>query len=115
MLTVPQALAYTFAMGGVILFCRAAPFLFFRDREGGERKAGFMGTLLSLAEQAAPPAAMTVLAFNAIAGSVKEAPLLGAPVLIASGITALVHIWKRNSLISIFAGTALYMILERLW
>ncbi|MFP3090481.1 AzlD domain-containing protein [Treponema sp. TIM-1] len=110
-----RALAYTFAMGGVILFCRAVPFLFFRSRGEGDRKGGFVGTLLALAEQAAPPAAMTVLAFNAIAGPVKEDPLRSIPVLIASAITALVHIWKRNSLISIFAGTALYMILERIW
>jgi branched-subunit amino acid transport protein AzlD len=101
-------------MGGVILFCRAVPFLFFRNRGEEERKGGVVGTLLTLAEQAAPPVAMTVLAFNAIAGSVKEAPLQSLPALIASGVTALVHLWKRNSLISIFVGTALYMILGRI-
>ncbi|MDR2631321.1 MAG: AzlD domain-containing protein [Spirochaetaceae bacterium] len=114
MLTVPRALAYTFAMGAVILFCRAVPFLFFRNHGEGQRKKNFTGTLLSLAEQAAPPAAMTVLAFNAITGPVKEDPLGSIPVLIAAGITALIHIWKRNSLLSIFGGTVVYMVLERI-
>jgi branched-subunit amino acid transport protein AzlD len=110
-LTLPQALVYTIAMGGVILFCRAVPFLFFRNQ--GKRNRG-LETLLSMAERAAPPAAMTVLAFNAIAGGVKEAPFRSGPVLIASVFTALLHLWKRNSLLSIFGGTALYMMLKKL-
>ncbi|MDR2739300.1 MAG: AzlD domain-containing protein [Treponema sp.] len=32
----------------------------------------------------------------------------------ASAFTALVHLWKRNSLISIIGGTLLYMILSRI-
>jgi branched-subunit amino acid transport protein AzlD len=100
-------------MGGVILFCRALPFLFFR--KAGEGRRGVGKTLLSLAERAAPPAAMTVLAFNAIAGAVKENPLRSGPVLAASVFTALVHVWKRNSLVSIFGGTALYIILKKFW
>jgi branched-subunit amino acid transport protein AzlD len=115
MLTVPQALAYTFAMGGVILFCRAVPFLFFRNLGEGNRKGGLAGILLSLAERAAPPAAMTVLALNAIAGPIKENPREGLSLLLASAFTALIHIRKRNALVSIIGGTAFYMILERLW
>jgi branched-subunit amino acid transport protein AzlD len=100
-------------MGGVILFCRAAPFLFFRTPGKGKRGVG--KTLILLAERAAPPAAMTVLAVNAIAGAVKEAPQRSGPVLIASIFTALLHLWKRNSLLSIFGGTALYIFLKKFW
>jgi branched-subunit amino acid transport protein AzlD len=56
---------------------------------------------------------MTVLAFNSIASPVKGSLHEGAPVLTAAVFTALVHLWKRNPLISIFGGTALYMLLER--
>ena len=33
------------------------------------------------------------------------------PQLIAVGVTALLHLWKRNTLISVFAGTVVYMCL----
>ena len=38
----------------------------------------------------------------------------GLPELIASAAVVLLHIWKRNTLISIVGGTALYMILVQL-
>jgi branched-subunit amino acid transport protein AzlD len=112
-------------MGGVILFCRAFPFIFFRGGEGkvpgGPRREAF----LVFVEQIVPPAAMTVLAVNAIAGSFLSPESLaswerlagdfrrGLPCLLASAFTALVHLGKRNALLSILGGTALYMILRR--
>ncbi|MDR2434454.1 MAG: AzlD domain-containing protein [Treponema sp.] len=108
-----EALALTFVMGAVILFCRAFPFLFFREppAEGaGSRRAAF----LNFVEKIVPPAAMTVLAFNSLAGPLKGNLREAIPVLSAACFTALVHLWKRNPLISIFGGTALYMVLERI-
>ena len=106
-------------MGAVILFCRAFPFLFFGGKNsdvqnkdagtGSLRKAAF----LKFVEKTVPPVAMTVLAFNALGGAFTRTPESGLLVLAASGATALVHIWKRNPLLSIFGGTALYMILQR--
>jgi branched-subunit amino acid transport protein AzlD len=110
------AVVLSVGMGLVILFCRAFPFLFFRDRvrsRAGER-------FLSFVEKVVPPAAMTVLAFNAIAGQLKEVlqagsgPGPGVSVLAASVLTALLHLWRRNPLVSIFGGTAAFMILDRL-
>ncbi|GHT71630.1 branched-chain amino acid transport protein AzlD [Spirochaetia bacterium] len=113
MLTIPQALIYTFAMGAVILFCRAFPFLFFRQGQGipGAGKKSRRELFLAFVEKIVPPAAMTVLAFNAIAGSLQSGFREGRAALIAAAFTALVHLWKRNPLISIFGGTAVYMIL----
>jgi branched-subunit amino acid transport protein AzlD len=124
MLSIQEALIWTFAMGLVVLFCRALPFFLFREKgkaDKGEagRKGGESGRterfapFLSLVEKAAPPAAMTVLAFNAISAPFKESFQLGLPALIASGFTALVHLWKRNSLLSIGGGVLVYLILER--
>jgi 4-azaleucine resistance transporter AzlC len=127
------ALGFTFVMGLAIFFCRLFPFLFFREQGGGRRQGenGETGTagngpeaaeergpsrrdiFLTFVEKLAPPAAMTALAFNAIAGSFTTNLREGFPVLIASALTALIHLWKRNSLFSIFGGTAIYMILER--
>jgi branched-subunit amino acid transport protein AzlD len=109
--TLSEALIFTFATGAVVLFCRAFPFLFFRTGNGeGNREKGWLGFV----EKVVPPVAMTVLAFNSAAGSLKANVYESLPVLAAAGVTAALHFWKRNSLISIFGGTALYMILEQL-
>jgi branched-subunit amino acid transport protein AzlD len=121
MLSTGQAAAYAFAMAAVIFFCRVFPFLFFRDKriDGVEKteaepRSRSAGVFLSLVEKAAPPVAMTVLTFNAVSGAIKEAPGTTLPVLIASGITAAVHLWKQNALISIIGGTAVYITLARI-
>jgi branched-subunit amino acid transport protein AzlD len=112
------ALGFTFAMGGIIFFCRLFPFLFFREKAGpGEaeqKRRSRRQVFLNFVEKLVPPAAMTVLAFNALAGSFKTGLRDGLPALAASALTALIHLWKRNPLFSIFGGTAVYMILERL-
>jgi branched-subunit amino acid transport protein AzlD len=41
----------------------------------------------------------------------RDNPVSGVPVLLCAAATAGLHLWKRNSLLSIFGGTALYMIL----
>jgi branched-subunit amino acid transport protein AzlD len=110
-----EALLLTAVMGAVILFCRAFPFLFFRgknnENSGGE--TGGRAAFLGFVEKTVPPVAMTVLAFNAMAGPIHEKPRDAAAVLAAAAFTALVHLWRRNPLLSIFGGTALYMVLER--
>ena len=113
MLTTTDVLLYTFAMGAVILFCRAFPFLFFRQGQGipGAGKKSRREFFLAFVEKIVPPAAMTVLAFNAIAGSLQSGFREGGAAFTAAAFTALVHLWKRNPLISIFGGTAVYMIL----
>ena len=104
-----EALIFVLAMGAVILFCRVFPFLFF-DRPG---ESSARGAFLIFVEKIVPPVAMTVLAFNILGVSFRENSFDGLLVLAASVITALLHLWKRNPLISIFGGTALYMILQR--
>ena len=48
----------------------------------------------------------------------KDVPFLsapfGAPEIIGCAIVALLHIWKRNSLLSIGVGTVCYMLLVQL-
>ncbi|MDR3356866.1 MAG: AzlD domain-containing protein [Spirochaetaceae bacterium] len=107
---VPQAVVYTFVMGAVIFFCRAAPFMFFR---GGKPGGKGENRLFLFVERTAPPLAMTVLCFNAIAAPIKEKPGEALPVAAASVLTALLHLWKRNALLSIFSGVAFYMLIRR--
>lgn len=111
-----EALILTVAMAAAIFFCRAFAFLFFREKNSdnntatSRRKAAF----LQFVEKTVPPAAMTVLAFNALAGPVRANPGEIIPVAVAAAFTAAVHIWKRNPLFSIFGGTALFIALQRL-
>jgi len=115
---VSEALILCFVMAAVIFFCRIFPFLFFRgsrEADAGERGAegGRAGAFLAFVEKTAPPVAMTVLAFNAL--PVKSSPRELIPAMAAAVLTAIIHILKRNALLSISGGTALYMILIRMW
>ena len=116
-----EALGLIFAMGTVILFCRAFPFLFFNREKTGELEtedsagSSYRKAFFNFVEKTVPPVAMTVLAFNALGTSFRDNQWDGLLVLAASVFTALVHIWKKNPLISIFGGTALYMILRRIF
>ncbi|MDR2447917.1 MAG: AzlD domain-containing protein [Treponema sp.] len=124
--SVQKALVLTLIMGAVIFFCRAFPFLIFRDRtkDGAIKDNSPFAVFLTFVEKVAPPVAMTVLAFNALASSVKDAVLenhgiagilcAGLPLAVGAAFTALSYMWKRNTLISIFGGTILYMALGRL-
>ena len=123
-----EAAGIVCAMGAVILFCRAFPFLFF----GREQFSQSKGTkaFLDFVERIAPPAAMTVLAFNALGPSIRnlanglflavssspasEDYLGSLAIVVAATLTAIIHLWKRNALISIIGGTAAYMILCRI-
>ncbi|MDR0324252.1 MAG: AzlD domain-containing protein [Treponema sp.] len=126
--SVTEAAIMICAMGAVIFFSRAFPFIFFSNT-GNSRSKGAR-IFLDFIERIVPPAAMTVLAFNALGPSIRDltknllslfssSPVSGefgnsSAVIIAAILTALIHIWKRNPLISIFAGTGIFMILQRM-
>ncbi|MDR2783097.1 MAG: AzlD domain-containing protein [Treponema sp.] len=122
-----KALVLTFIMGAIIFFCRAFPFLIFRDKkkDGAAKDNAPFALFLAFVEKVAPPVAMTALAFNALAASVQAAApenpagvvnVLRACAPLAAGVafTALSYLWKRNTLISIFGGTILYMALGKM-
>jgi branched-subunit amino acid transport protein AzlD len=126
-LTVCEAFIIAAACGAVIFVCRAFPFLFF----AGNPLSGRTNALMEFIERIVPPAAMTVLTFNALgpslgnlfkagvnalsSASMPNESSAAVAILCASVLTALLHIWRRNALISIFGGTAIYMILQRIW
>lgn len=108
MLSVPEALVSVAAMAAVILACRAAPFLLFRG-SGGRGRERFV----SFVEKAVPPVAMTVLAVYSIASAASAEAPFGLPAFAAALATVALHLWRRNALLSIVGGTALYMALSR--
>ncbi|HOV95065.1 MAG TPA: AzlD domain-containing protein [Spirochaetales bacterium] len=84
-------------------FTRAMPFLFFSKR----KPPAFLNYLQRLM----PPVVMVVLVFASYKDIDFRAAPHGVPALIAGALTAGLHFWKRNTLLSIAGGTALYMVL----
>ena len=85
---------------------RALPFLLFRGKEVPEI-VRYLGRVLPMAIMATLVMyCLKVITFSSAAGV--------APPLIASALTALLHIWKRNTMLSIFGGTVCYMLLVQI-
>lgn len=82
---------------------RALPFLIFRGKEVPEI-IRYLGRVL-------PMAIMATLVMYCLKGITFSSVAGFAPSLIASALTALLHTWKRNTMLSIFGGTVCYMLL----
>jgi branched-subunit amino acid transport protein AzlD len=94
------------AMAAVTILCRAAPFLFFLKRRPP--------AIVDYLQRYIPPMIMTVLVLGSYKGLSLAAWPYGLPEIIAGLSVAGLHLWKRNTLLSILGGTALYMILIRI-
>lgn len=91
-------------VAAVTMAIRFFPFLLF----GGNRKTPEYITYLS---GVLPYAVMGMLVVYCLKNvSVFSAPH-GIPELLAGGLVVGLHLWKRNTLLSIAAGTAAYMVL----
>ena len=102
----PYVLGALLAMAAVTILCRAAPFLFFMRRRPP--------AVVDFLQIYIPPMIMTVLVLGSYKGIDFRAAPWGIPEIAAGLAVAGFHLWKRNALLSIFAGTAFYMILIRL-
>jgi branched-subunit amino acid transport protein AzlD len=92
-------------MALVTYFTRAVPFLFFSNK----KPPAFLDYL----QRYIPPVVMTILVFASYKDiEFTQAPF-GIPAAAAGVLTALLHFWKRNVLVSIVGGTAVYMVLIR--
>lgn len=80
---------------------RLGPFLLFRNR-GDHPLIRYLGLYT-------PPAIMTILLLYCLRDINLSTPPFGTPELMAVAITATVHLWRGNALLSIFIGTGSYM------
>lgn len=100
-----NAAALITAMALVTMGLRAAPFLVFRKK---------VPAFVSYLGEVLPPAIIGMLVIFCLKDvSVLSTPH-GIPELIAIAAVVGTHIWKRNAVISILAGTVIYMVLIRL-
>lgn len=86
------------------LATRAIPFILFPEGKKIPKAVEYLGKVL-------PPAVIGMLVVYCLKSvNILENPF-GLPELIAGLTVALLHVWKRNNLLSIGVGTILYMIL----
>ena len=90
------------AMSVVTMLIRFLPFLIFRKKT--PKYISYLGKVL-------PPAIIGMLVIYCFKDVNPTAYPFGIPELIAAACVVIAQIWKRNSLISILAGTAIYMVL----
>ncbi len=90
------------AMSLTTILLRFLPFLIFRKET--PPYITYLGKVL-------PPAIIGMLVIYCLKDVTPLQAPFGLPELIAAACVVGVHIWKRNSLISILAGTIIYMVL----
>lgn len=91
--------------GAITILLRVLPFVAF-----GKNRPEFvlyLGRVL-------PPAVMAMLVVYCLKGvNILKAPH-GIPEAIACLVVIILHVWKRNTLLSIIAGTGVYMMMVQL-
>ena len=103
-LTPVQTLIMIFAVALGTMITRFTPFLLFPDSKKPPKVVTYLGKLL-------PPAVMGLLVVYCLRNvSVVRSPH-GLPELIDIAVIVILHKWKGNVLLSIGAGTVLYMVL----
>ena len=102
---------YAIAMIAVIALVTAAlrflPFFIFRGNRQTPKYVEYLGKVL-------PYAIMGMLVVYCLKGISFTALENWVPYLVASAAVVLIHLWKRNTLLSIITGTVLYMVLVQL-
>ncbi len=104
MVSTPVSIGIIAVVTLVTLCTRALPFVLFRNHAAMPKFVFYLGDVL-------PFAMMGMLIIYCLkAVSVFNYPF-GLPELLAVGTVVLLHIWKRNTFLSVGAGTVIYMLL----
>lgn len=99
-----QGILMVAVIAGVTAFLRFIPFLVF----GGKKKTSPYITYLS---GVLPYAIMGMLVVYCLKNVNLLAPPHGICELLGGGTVVLLHLWRRNTLLSIAGGTVIYMFL----
>ena len=92
-------------MSAGTILTRFLPFLAFRKHT--PQYVSYLGRVL-------PPAIIGMLVIYCLKDITPAVHPFGIPELIAVVCTAGLQVWRRNSLVSILAGTVIYMVLIRM-
>lgn len=114
-LSIQSAVLVTFCSGIIILLERAFPFVLF-----SRKNPPF---IIRFIEKYIPPMVMTALLFYCLKDisffkqidNITKINLSGfLPYICGVSVTVVLHLWKKNSLLSICGGTIIYMVLIRI-
>lgn len=101
-----QILLTVLALAAGTLLTRWLPFLLFPDQKEPPKLVLYLGRVL-------PAASMGLLVVYCFKNVTWLSGNHGLPELLASAAVVGLHLWKRNVLLSIAGGTAVYMVLLR--
>lgn len=88
------------------ILVRFLPFILFGHSGSPSRGVLYLGRVL-------PPAVMAILVVYCLKSTSFAAVSGFVPQLAAVAVVVLLHLWRRNTLLSIAGGTAVYMLLLR--
>lgn len=86
------------------MLTRFLPFAIFSEKKSTPKYIRYLGNAL-------PGALFGMLVVYCLKGINFTAKSYGIPELLSVGLTAALHIWKKNMFLSIAGGTACYMLL----
>lgn len=98
------ALASILVMAGITFLTRALPFVLFDRGKKPPKYVLYLGKVL-------PPAIIAMLIIYCLRDVDILSGTHGIPELASAIVVVLLHLWKKNNLLSIFGGTVLYMVL----
>lgn len=99
-----HAIALIFVVAACTLFTRAFPFVVLGGKREVPAVVKYLGNVL-------PPAIMIILVVYCLKNVNFMTGSRGIPEILAVGVVVLLHLWRRNTLLSIGVGTGIYMIL----
>ncbi len=104
--TIPMAIFATILIMLIVILERAFPFILFSKKEPP--------AIIRFVEKYIPPMVMAALVVYCLKDLQFTEPVLVVPTVAGIAVTAVSFLWKHNSLISIFGGTIVYMVLMRI-
>jgi len=103
-LSVEMSLLIILVVAVTTFATRVIPFLLFPKGKEIPKTIQYLGKVLT-------PAVIGMLVIYCLKGMSFAKSPYGIPELISVAVVAVLHIWKRNNLLSIGVGTVLYMVL----
>lgn len=99
-----ESVAIIAVTGALTVAVRALPFILFGRHKEMPKSIDYLGKIL-------PPAIIATLVVYCLKGI--EFGTFGSfvPELVSAALVAILHVWKRNVLLSMAGGTVLYMFL----
>jgi branched-subunit amino acid transport protein AzlD len=103
-LTTIQAFIIIFMVALGTIITRFLPFVLFKGTKSNNSYISYLGQVL-------PYSAVGLLVVYCLKGVNFKSPTYGIPEVVAVICIAVLHYWKENTLLSIGAGTVIYMVL----